>query len=60
MKIAYYKCLCKSQHKLMAKQLSSQGIEVRVIKNNPEWRELAKQYNVALPFLVDGEQVTQL
>jgi len=44
----------------MAKQLRSQGVEVRVIKNNPEWREIAKQYNVALPFLVDGDTVTTL
>lgn len=57
--IYYVRCLCRSTEKLYAKQLQKQGVEIRVTKNNPEWRKEAAAYKTKLPFFVENGEVVQ-
>ena len=53
--IVYFKCICKSSDKLLAKNLQAQGYEVRDIRRNLEWRKQAREYKMKPPFKVaDG------
>lgn len=60
MKIAYFKCLCTTKDKQRAKELRSQGIEVRVINSKAAWTARIKQNRTLLPFMDDGETITRL
>lgn len=52
--IAYFKCLCRSSDKVLAKRYKEQGIEVRVTKNNTAYRDEAAKFKTKMPFLVDN------
>jgi hypothetical protein len=59
--IVYFKCLCRSADKLEAIRLRDElGAEIRVIKNNPQWREEAESYGMKLPFIVEDGKARPL
>lgn len=53
-KVAYLKCTCKSEDKILARQLQLQGYDVRIIKGNPKHSKEARKYNQPLPFIING------
>lgn len=54
-RLAFIKCTCKSDMRLLAARLKRDGYEVRLTDNNPTYRKQAKEYGATLPFLViDG------
>lgn len=57
---AYFRCICRSSEKLLAKRLQSEGYEIRDIRQNFEWRKEARQYDAKLPFTVVDGRVTEL
>ena len=58
--IAYFKCLCKTEHRLLAHRLKGQGYEIRDISKNPAWRKEALLYKVKYPFLVENGEAKEL
>lgn len=60
MSVAYFKCLCKSSDKQRAAELRSDGVVVRDIRRNIEWRREAKQYGLRLPIIVTNGKAYEL
>lgn len=60
MRVAYFKCLCRAVDKQIASRLRAEGIEVRDIRQNKEWRIEARQYGIQLPILVTDGKATPL
>lgn len=58
--IAYLKCKCKSKDRLLVNKLRSEGVEVRITKNNPTYKKEAQAYGARMPFTVDNGKVTEL
>lgn len=58
--IAYFRCVCKSADKLLARKLQGEGVEIRLTKNNPENREASKLYGCKMPFIVQDGVATEI
>lgn len=52
--IAYFKCLCKSKDKELAKKLRSLGYEIKVTDWDLIAQKEAKQYGLKMPFVVEN------
>jgi len=58
--IAFFKCLCTAQSRLLANRLQGLGYEIRETRKNREWREEALTYKAKMPFTVNNGEVTEL
>lgn len=57
--VAYFKCLCGDKRK-KAKQLESEGYEIRITNRNSEHRKEALSYKAKLPFKITNEIVEEI
>lgn len=54
-KVAYVKCSCKFEDKMLISKLKREGFVVKQTKGNSIFKKEAEAYNANLPFLVvDG------
>lgn len=59
-KVAYFSCLCKSQHKLLAHKLRTESYTIIQTKHKPELRKRADAYGIKMPFKVTNGVVEAL
>lgn len=57
---AYFKCVCRSREKLLAKELRGQGVEVVVVRNSPAWAKYTRQHGIYFPFMIERGKPKQL
>lgn len=58
--IAYFKCVCTTKHRLLAKRLRDEGFEIRITNRNPVHRKEAKDYGLRMPFVVVDGKATEI
>lgn len=58
--IAYFKCLCKSAHRIKAAELKARGYDIRITNTNSVYRYEASLYSAKLPFSIKDGEVKEL
>ena len=59
-KVAYFKCLCISEHKLLANRLRADGYRIIQTKQNPALRKQADAFGIKMPFKVTNGVIEAL